>query len=303
MTAPDPAPDPAAGPGPVPFGRRLRAAMDAHGPLCVGIDPHRALLQSWGLTPGLDGLRAFTETCVTAFAGRVAAVKPQSAFYEVHGAAGVAVLEEALAALRAAGTLSILDVKRGDIGTTVEAYAHASLAPDAPGAADAVTMSPYLGYGALRPAIDLAQETGRGVFVLALTSNPEGAQVQHARLPDGRSVAGAVADAAGEDNAPARARGELGSIGLVVGATVGDAVQRLGIDLAASGGPLLAPGLGAQGATADDVRRVFGDALGQVLAASSRDVLRAGPDRAALGARAEQVAAEVDRMIAPGALD
>ena len=275
------------------FGERLRAAMDEHGPLCVGIDPHRGLLESWGLTHDLAGLERFTMTCVEAFGGAVAAVKPQSAFFEVFGAKGIAVLERALTELRAAGTLTVLDVKRGDIGTTVDAYGEAFLGKDAAAAADAITLSPYLGYESLRPAIDLGHATDRGVFVLALTSNPEGAQVQHARLPDGRSVAGAVAEGAAGDNAPAREAGRLGSIGLVVGATVGDAVHDLGVDLPAMAGPILAPGLGAQGATADDVRHVFAGALPQVLASSSRDVLRAGPDVRALRERAAAVAAEV----------
>lgn len=275
------------------FGTRLQAAMAHHGPLCAGIDPHRALVESWGLTYDLAGVERFTMTCVEAFGGAVAAVKPQSAFFEVFGAPGVAVLERALADLREAGTLTVLDVKRGDIGTTVDAYGEAFVGKDAPAPADAITLSPYLGYGSLRPALDLAAQTGRGVFVLALTSNPEGAQVQHARLADGRSVAGAIADDAAADNADARSRGELGSVGLVVGATVGSAVRDLGVDLPAMAGPVLAPGLGAQGATADDVRAVFAGALPQVLASSSRDVLRAGPDVASLRARAREVAEQV----------
>ena len=275
------------------FGTRLQAAMAHHGPLCAGIDPHRALVESWGLTYDLAGVERFTMTCVEAFGGAVAAVKPQSAFFEVFGAQGVALLERALADLRQAGTLTVLDVKRGDIGTTVDAYGEAFVGKDAPAPADAITLSPYLGYGSLRPALDLAAQTGRGVFVLALTSNPEGAQVQHARLADGRSVAGAIADDAAADNADARSRGELGSVGLVVGATVGSAVRDLGVDLPAMAGPVLAPGLGAQGATADDVRAVFAGALPQVLASSSRDVLRAGPDVASLRARAREVAEQV----------
>lgn len=275
------------------FGTRLQAAMAHHGPLCAGIDPHRALVESWGLTYDLAGVERFTMTCVEAFGGAVAAVKPQSAFFEVFGAPGVAVLERALADLREAGTLTVLDVKRGDIGTTVDAYGEAFVGKDAPAPADAITLSPYLGYGSLRPALDLAAQTGRGVFVLALTSNPEGAQVQHARLADGRSVAGAIADDAAADNADARSRGELGSVGLVVGATVGSAVRDLGVDLPAMAGPVLAPGLGAQGATADDVRAVFAGALPQVLASSSRDVLRGGPDVASLRARAREVAEQV----------
>lgn len=270
------------------FGTRLRAAMDEHGPLCVGIDPHRALVESWGLSHDLAGLERFAMTCVEAFAGRVAVVKPQSAFFEAFGSRGVAVLERALADLRDAGTLTILDAKRGDIGSTMEAYAQAFLGDEGPGRADALTVSPYLGYGALRPALDLAAASGRGVFVLALTSNPEGPSVQHA-VSGGRSVAAGVVAGASADNAGAARRGELGHVGLVVGATVGDAVARLGLDLAGSAAPLLAPGLGAQGAGPGDLRAVFGDALGQVLPNVSRSVLAAGPTAAALtGAAARE---------------
>ncbi len=107
------------------------------------------------------------------------------------------------------------------------AYAEAYLGNDAVAPADALTVSPYLGYESLRPAIDLAAQTGRGLFVLALTSNPEGRSVQHA-IRDGRSVAASVVDGARADNADGAGRGELGHVGLVIGATVGDAVERLG---------------------------------------------------------------------------
>ena len=173
---PDPRPDP------VPtFGQRLRAATQEHGPLCAGIDPHRALVESWGLAYDLDGLRSFTAACVEAFAGHVAVVKPQSAFFEVFGSGGVAVLEGAIRDLRDAGTLVLLDAKRGDIGSTMAAYAEAYLGDAAGAPADALTVSPYLGFESLRPALDTAAAHGRGVFVLALTSNPEGQDVQHAR--------------------------------------------------------------------------------------------------------------------------
>jgi orotidine-5'-phosphate decarboxylase len=277
-----------------PFGERLRAAMDAHGPFCPGIDPHRALVESWGLTYDLAGVERFAMTCVEAFGGHVAAVKPQSAFFEVFGSRGVALVERVLAGLREAGTLTILDAKRGDIGSTMEAYAEAFLGEDATEPADAITVSPYLGYGALRPAVDLAHRTGRGLFVLALTSNPEGAGVQHA-VRDGRSVAAAVVEGVAEDNAEARGRGALGSIGMVVGATVGTAVQDLGLDLAGSAAPLLAPGLGAQGGTPQALRDTFGDALPQVLGTSSREVLSAGPDLASLRRAARAVAEDLRR--------
>jgi len=270
------------------FGARLHDAMATHGPLCVGIDPHRALVESWGLSYDVAGLERFALTCVEAFAGRVAAVKPQSAFFEVFGSRGLAVLERVLTDLRDAGTLTILDAKRGDIGSTMGAYAEAYLGPDAVAPPDALTVSPYLGYESLRPAIDLAAQTGRGLFVLALTSNPEGATVQHA-VRDGRSVAASVVEGAAGDNAAARGRGELGSIGLVIGATVGGAVHDLGLDLVSAATPVLAPGFGAQGGTVDSLASTFGAARGQVLASSSREILGAGPEPSRLVSRTAQV--------------
>jgi orotidine-5'-phosphate decarboxylase len=271
------------------FGARLHRAMEQHGPLCAGIDPHRSLVESWGLTYDLSGLEQFALTCAEAFAGRVAAVKPQSAFFEVFGSRGIAVLERVLTELREAGTLTILDVKRGDIGTTMAAYGEAFLGRDAVAPVDAITVSPYLGYESLRPAIDLAAQTGRGLFVLALTSNPEGASVQHA-VRDGRTVAASIVEGATVDNALARERGELGSIGLVVGATVGYAVADLGLDLVTAATPILAPGLGAQGGSVADLASVFGPARGQVLASSSREILGAGPDSTRLADQALRVA-------------
>ncbi|MBB2902861.1 orotidine-5'-phosphate decarboxylase [Kineococcus radiotolerans] len=260
------------------FGARLAEAVTAHGPLCAGIDPHAPLLAAWGLTDDAAGVERFGRTVVAALAGHVACVKPQAAFFERHGSRGVAALERVLADAREAGLLTIVDAKRGDIGSTMDGYAEA-FAGDSPLAGDAVTVSPYLGFGSLRPVLDLAAATGRGVFVLALTSNPEGAGVQHATGRDGRAVARVVAESAAAENAGAE---PFGDVGLVVGATVGSAVRDLGIDLDAVNGPLLAPGVGAQGATAEDLRQVFGDARRLVLAASSREVLRAGPEPVAL---------------------
>ena len=269
-------PDTAASGSAASFGARLRAAMQKHGQLCVGIDPHPALLESWGLNDDADGLERFSLTVLEALGEGVAALKPQVALFERHGSRGLAALEKLLAAAAAAEVLTIADAKRGDIGSTMAAYAQAWLADGSPLAADAVTLSPYLGYESLRPALDLAAATGRGVFVLALTSNPEGASVQHAGGAD--SVARRIVEAATADNAPADRDGTLGSVGLVVGATVADAPVQLGLDLAALNGPVLAPGLGAQGATGADLRRTFGRAYGNVLATSSREILKAGPD-------------------------
>ncbi|HEU4513961.1 MAG TPA: orotidine-5'-phosphate decarboxylase [Nocardioidaceae bacterium] len=273
------------------FGSRLRDAMDARGPLCAGIDPHPALLDAWGMTDSAVGLERFSMIAVEALAGASAAIKPQSAFFERHGSKGVAVLEKVIAEARNLGSIVVLDVKRGDIGSTAQAYADAYLDRSSPLAADAITASPFLGFGSLDPIIDTALANDAGVFVLALTSNPEGPQVQHARTEDGRTVAGTVLE-----SIAARNRGEspLGSIGAVVGATIGETTEDLDVN-----GPLLVPGLGAQGGTLDDVRRIFGAATRNVLASSSREILSAGPDKAALHHAALETARQLAALSAP----
>ena len=255
------------------FGLRLWNAVEAHGPLCVGIDPHSALLDAWGLPDDAAGAERFGRTVVEALAGLVPVVKPQSAFFERFGAAGVAALERTISDARAAGLLVLTDVKRGDIGTTAAAYAQAYLDPASSLYSDALTVSPYLGFGSLRPFLDAAAAHGGGVFVLALTSNPEGPQVQHARVTDeqgGRTVAGTMLAAVAAENAGAAPQG---SVGVVVGATIGDTAEDLAVN-----GPLLVPGLGAQGGGADDLRRLFGPVSRYVLPSVSREILGAGPD-------------------------
>lgn len=256
------------------FGGRLRTAMDTRGAFCVGIDPHPGLLQAWGLPDEPAGLERFAMTAVEAIGEQVAVLKPQAAFFERHGSRGVAVLERTIAAARAAGALVLMDAKRGDIGSTVQAYADAYVNPASPLCSDAVTVTPYLGFGSLQPLIRTALAHGNGVFVVTMTSNPEAAEVQQARLPDGRTVAGTMLDHVRKLNADAST---LGSVGCVVGATIGSTSEDLEV-----GGPLLAPGVGAQGGTLDDLRRIFGDALPNVLPSSSREILQAGPDPKAL---------------------
>jgi orotidine-5'-phosphate decarboxylase len=262
------------------FGRRLWEAVADLGPLCVGVDPHPGLLAEWGLTDDPDGLERFALTCVDALAGHVAVLKPQSAFFERHGSRGIAVLERVLAAVAASPTLSLLDVKRGDIGSTMDGYADAYLGVGAPLAADAVTLSPYLGFGSLDAAIRTASDAGRGVFVLARTSNPEGAEVQLAEWA-GRSTAQVIVDEAGARNAGAQ---PLGDVGVVIGATADH-----DLDLSGLNGAVLAPGLGAQGAGPADVAARFAGVHGVVLPTASRSVLRAGPDPASLRAAAESL--------------
>ncbi len=264
------------------FGARLADAVSRCGPLCLGIDPHPELLRSWGLPEDPDGLARFADACVEAFTG-FAVVKPQVAFFEAYGSAGYAVLERTIAALREAGVLVLADAKRGDIGSTMAAYA-AAWAGDSPLAADAVTASPYLGFGSLCPLLDVAAAHHRGVFVLAATSNPEGADVQQAvqQGADGRTVAQSIVDAAAAVNR--NALPEPGSVGVVVGATA-----RRVPDLGSLGGPVLVPGIGAQGGRPEALAGLGGARPGQLLPAVSREVLAAGPDVAALRAAAERL--------------
>lgn len=267
------------------FGVRLAEARSRRGPLCLGIDPHPELLAAWGLPPTPDGLAAFADRCVQAFAG-FAIVKPQVAFFEAYGSAGYGVLERTIGALRAAGVLVLADAKRGDIGSTMAAYATAWMG-DSPLAADAVTASPYLGFGALHPLLDLAAERDRGVFVLAATSNPEGASVQRAQA-DGRTVAQSIVD-----QAAARNRATPGSVGVVVGATLTEVP-----DLSDLGGPVLVPGIGAQGGRPGALMRLGGADPDLLWPAVSREVLRAGPDVDALRAAGERMQGAVAYLTA-----
>lgn len=253
---------------------RLAERTARLGALCVGIDPHPQLLQSWGLTDDATGLESCALTMVDALVDEVAVFKPQAAFFEAYGSAGVRVLEKTLARIRERGGLSVLDVKRGDIGSTMAGYARAYLGSESPLRADAITVSPYLGVGSLRPAVDLAAQNGRGLYVLARTSNPEGASVQQARTTADRSVAQHVVDRVQELN------DEVGAprFGLVVGGTHAD----IGVDLANFAGSILVPGIGAQGGRVEDLPQQFGGAVAQVLPTTSRGVMSAGPDPEAL---------------------
>lgn len=251
------------------FGVRLHERMTERGRMCIGIDPHPALLHDWGLDDTVGGMRRFALTAAEAVGPVAAVVKPQVAFFERHGSRGVAVLEEVAAQCRADGALVLMDAKRGDIGSTSQAYADAFLDPSSPLAGDAVTLSPYLGWGSLEPFFAAATEHGAGVFVLALTSNPEADEVQSAVTSTGESVGVRMLRHLAEANGPGP---EWGSHGAVVGATVnppGDDLQ--------FNGPILAPGVGAQGATIGDIAARFGGVADRVLPNSSRAILSHGP--------------------------
>lgn len=267
------------------FGEKLRAAGEWHGRLCVGIDPHKSLLESWGFENNVEGLAAFSAICVDAFAGHVALVKPQVAFYEAFGSEGFAVLESTMMALRSAGTLVVADAKRGDIGSTMAGYAEAWLTPGSPLEADAVTLSPYLGFESLRPALDIAQKFGKGVFVLAATSNPEAGTVQGCRTEQGITVSQQIVDACAQENRAYHPA--VGSVGVVVGATLATPP-----DLRKLHGPVLLPGVGAQGATAEDVKQITKDLAGLSFPSVSRGILSVGPEVSTLKKAVDNVVKE-----------
>ncbi len=262
------------------FGVRLAEAIEVRGPLCVGLDPSAATLAAWGLDDSADGARSLALTTIEAVAETAAAVKAQVAFFERFGSAGFAALERVVEVAREAGVLLIADAKRGDIGSTNEGYAQAWAGEGSALRADAVTLHPYLGVASLAPLLAAARHSGTGTLVLAATSNPEGRRIQEA-LYEGRSVEAGVCAAVAALNAVEG----WGSVGVVVGATRAP----LGFDLASLGGPILVPGVGAQGAGPREVAAVAaGCSRASVLASVSRGVLAAGPSRRALRQAAER---------------
>lgn len=270
------------------FGERYMERSRSLGRLCVGLDPHASILEEWGLRGDVDGLTDFTQRCVEAFADTACVVKPQVAFYEMFGSAGLAVLEDALASFRSAGTLVIADAKRGDIGSTMAGYARAWLSDDSPLRADAVTVSPYLGLDSLAPAVKTAEDHGRGVVVLSATSNPEGPQFQSLTTPNGVSVSQEVVNWAADHNA---AHPGGGNIGVVVGATVSDPP-----DLSDIGGVVLMPGVGAQGGATGDIARIAGRAERWANPNMSRSILNSGPDVAALRAAVQDASEQFPQV-------
>lgn len=261
-----------------PFGDRLAAAVSEKGaPVLLGLDPHLALLPAPfdrandAAVPVAERAAAIGDFCcelVDVCADRVPAVKPQSAFFEQLGAAGVAAFERVCDHARAAGLLVVGDVKRGDIASTAEAYARAFFTPPGDvGRCDAITVSPYLGVDTLEPFANTAREVGGGLFVLVRTSNPgSGAWQGHGDPPVSELVARGVE----ELGAATVGESGFGSIGAVCGATHPDQLARWRELMPHAF--LLLPGYGAQGASAKDVVTAFTPERRGAIVASSRGI-------------------------------
>lgn len=259
------------------FGARLAAEFAASRHLCAGIDPHAPLLAEWGLDDSAAGAERMGRDVVAAAAGVAACVKPQISFYERFGSAGFAALERVFADARDAGLLIVADVKRGDIGSTFAAYAEAWLAPGSPLEADAMTVAPYMGFETLSGAFPYVRSHGKGLFVLAATSNPEAREVQTAVRGDGQTLAASMVASANAFNAAENRADSVGSVGVVLGATL--KLADFGIDTAervSPALPVLAPGFGHQGARIEDAAEIFGGIGHAVLANESRSILSGG---------------------------
>jgi orotidine-5'-phosphate decarboxylase len=277
----------------VSFARRFAAIRAAQGPLVFGLDPSADLLDSWGLGDSADGLDGFADIVLAAAAGPVGLVKPQSAFYERHGWRGVRTLQRLIADARSAGLLVVLDIKRGDVGSTNDAYAEAYLGKGAPLAADAITVHPYLGLGAMSSFVSRAADSGSCLLVVTRSSNPDGRVIQAAAAAPGISVEQRLLRDIGALNARL-APGEVGPVGAVVSPTH----LQPGLDLAAANCLFLAPGVGAQGATPADVAAVFAGCPDRVMPSASRSLLSAGPDVGRLRAALSELAAEFRALLA-----
>lgn len=286
------------------FGVRLRTSMDHYGPLCVGIDPHRKLLTDWGYNVDASGAEMFSMRMLQAANGRAAAVKFQESMFERYGSKGIAALERVLFAARQMGIITIVDCLHGGLPTTISALADAYFKSGAPLLADAITLLPYYGARSLSGLIDEALDNGRGVFVASLTSNPEGASLQTAIRQKGeyrgKTVAYGIASTAQKfnDTMPG-----MGSVGLIIGATIGQWIDESGIDPSQFTGPILSPGYGWQGAEADDLRTVFKGTKGNVLVTVSRFIAKNGPDISNLSAATEAIALDVRQALMDATLE
>jgi orotidine-5'-phosphate decarboxylase len=275
----------------VDFADRAVDSMRRHGPLVFGLDPSAEILELWGLGDSPDGLDRFVDIALETCPGTVGMVKPQAAFYERLGWRGIKSLSRLITSAREAGLMVILDAKRGDVGSTMEAYAEAYLGENAALRVDAITATPYLGFDTIHPMFDLAADSSSCVLVVTRSSNSEGRSLQEARHPDGTSVEERILEEIASANnrlAPER----IGPVGSVFGPTHGPPL----FDLCAPNCLYLAPGVGAQGATAKDVARCFATCPDRVLPSASRELLRSGPNVSAMRSAALVLSAELSDL-------
>ena len=280
------------------FGLRLSNSMAKYGPLCVGIDPHRKLLTDWGYNVDAEAPNSSPCVCCRPPTGAPRSQIPDADVRALRSPKGFEALERVLYAARQMGVITIVDCLRGGLSTTISAIADAYFKPGAPLLADAITLLPYYGARSLNGLVTEALENGRGVFIASLTSNPEGMSLQTALRQSGdykgRTVAYGIASTAQKHNVDIEG---MGSVGLIIGATIGQWMQDSGVDPSKFTGPILSPGYGWQGAEAKDLKTVFRGTRGNVLVTVSRFIASHGPDIAALSQATESIALDVRQAL------
>jgi orotidine-5'-phosphate decarboxylase len=268
------------------FADRLAAAVSRKGSrVCIGLDPRIELLPPelvTGLKPGRAGraraYQRFCEALIESVAEEAVAVKPQVAFFEALGGPGLTALEHVCDAAAERDLIVIADAKRGDIGSTAQAYAEAWLAPRDGGRpiADALTVNPYMGGDSLEPFLAACGD-GAGLFVLARTSNPGGADLQEQLMADGRPLWERTAELIAQWGSALVGECGLSSVGAVVGATHPQAVERARELMPEQ--VLLLPGVGAQGGSAPELAAAFRDHPAGGLVVAARSVIYAWRER------------------------
>jgi orotidine-5'-phosphate decarboxylase len=246
----------------------------------VGLDPRaeslpRGLLaedRQHDPTAVADAFARFSCGVIDAVRDLVPVVKPQAAFFEQCGPAGMTALGRVIDYARQCGLLVVLDGKRNDIGTTATAYAEAYLGapPESPWGADALTVSPYLGDDSLTPFVDVGRQRGAGLFVLVKTSNPGGRMLQDLVI-DGRPLYRVVGDYVEQLAAASSGTSGYGAVGAVVGATYPEQAAELRAAMPHTW--FLVPGFGAQGGTARDVAAAFDPSGRGAIVNNSRGII------------------------------
>lgn len=259
------------------FAQRFGEVRERTSALVWGADPAGGLLEQWGVGDTPDGLERFVDVVMEASVGAVGLIKPQAAFYERHGWRGIRSLTRLVQEARDQGLLVVLDAKRGDVGSTNEAYAEAYLGKGAPIEVDALTVHPYLGFEAMDAFVTRAAQSSACLLVVTRSTNPEGRLIQDSAADDGMTVEARLLEAIGSTNA-ALTDHDPGPIGAVVGV----ARNQAPLDYLGARGLFLVPGVGAQGTTPDVVAECFSSCKDRVMPSASRSLLRAGPSPARL---------------------
>ena len=256
------------------FYEKFAAIHETHGPLCLGLDPSKQLLEKWSLPLSIHGLKEFTKIVFNATEDLIGIIKPQFAFYEQFGPEGLQILKDTIKKAHKRNMLVIADCKRGDISSSLIAYVHTILGPESFYQADAMTVLPYMGIDAFNEAFDYAHKQQSQIFVVAQSSNPEGVELQNAKTSKQSTVIETILQTIQNYN---KAKDSIGPVGSVIGATIRSGDIPLNLNLL-NNQLMLVPGMGAQGANWQNIKQKLPNLHHQVIPTCSRSILQAGPE-------------------------